>query len=269
MQPRELTATVMPTGLQAILGWPAQTSPTLTLLEEIERCGSINRAAKAAGLSYRAAWEKIEALNNLAEQSLVVRVCGGPGGGGTILTQAGRQFLDRVKLLRRELDAFMVFFGDRPEEAFDTIRTLRRIEMQLSARNVWAGRVAQVERGAVNSLVEVDLKGGDRIFSVITDNSVDRLGLTVGSEVLAIVKAPSVMLGRGIGRETITAHNILTGRINRIVRGAVNDEVTIDLPGGNTVTAIVTTGSVTNLGLVEGEEAAAVIQASNVILAVA
>ena len=61
--------------------------------------------------------------------------------------------------------------------------------MKISARNVWLGTVAKVEKGAVNSVVTVALRGSDTIVSVNTDNSVQRLGLELGSEVLVIVKA--------------------------------------------------------------------------------
>ena len=61
--------------------------------------------------------------------------------------------------------------------------------MKNSARNVWLGSVAQIETGAVNSVVTVALKGHDTITSVITENSVQRLGLKPGTEVLALVNA--------------------------------------------------------------------------------
>lgn len=141
--------------------------------------------------------------------------------------------------------------------------------MKISARNVWLGNVAQIEKGAVNSVVTVSLKGQDTIVSVITDNSVQRLELEVGSEVLAIVKAPSVMLALDVDPKKISARNILKGTIIRIVPGVVNDEVTIDLAGGNTVTSILTSASVHRLGLKEGMSVAAVIKASDVLLAVA
>jgi molybdate transport system regulatory protein len=254
--------------LRHILGWSGAESPAVTLLAEIERCGSINRAARASGLSYKSAWEKIETLNNLSERPLVIRQAGGSGGGGTVLTDEGRELLHKVAVLRREFAAFVGFFGERPEEALEALKALRRFEMKVSARNVWAGTVSRIEKGAVNSVVTVALKGGDSVVAVITDNSVMRLGLEPGSEVLAMVKAPSVMLGRDIKRESLSARNVLMGRVARIVPGVVNDEVIVDLPGGSTVTAINTCESVRRLGLAAGMEVAAIFKASSVLLAV-
>jgi len=254
--------------LQHILGWSGDENSAITLLEHIDSCGSINRAAKEVGLSYKSAWEKIETLNNLSAQPLVIRQVGGSGGGGTALTEEGKELLRQFALLRREFTAFVDFFGTRPEDALTALKTLRRFEMKVSARNVWAGKVALVEKGAVNSVVTVALKGGDTVVAVITDNSVVRLGLEPGTEVLAMVKAPSVILGREIKRENLSARNVLTGKVGRIVPGVVNDEIIVDLPGGNTVTAINTCESVRNLGLAPGVEVAAIFKASSVLLAV-
>lgn len=242
--------------------------PVIAMLEAIADHGSINQAAKSVGLSYKAAWERIETINNLSAEPLVVRKTGGSGGGGTELTEAGLLFLDRARLFRGHLEKLVGIFHDTPEEAFEMLKTLRGMEMRISARNVWLGNVRRIEQGAVNSVVTVALKGKDTIVSVITENSVRRLGLTVGREVLVIVKAPSVMLCRGVERDTLSARNILDGRINRIVPGVVNDEVIIDLAGGNTVTSILTSESVRRMGLQEGMAISAVIKASSVMLAI-
>ncbi|MFO1410055.1 MAG: LysR family transcriptional regulator, partial [Steroidobacteraceae bacterium] len=58
----------------------------IALLEAIGECGSITAAAKRAGLSYKAAWDAVEAMNNLAEQPLVSAAVGGARGGGSQLT---------------------------------------------------------------------------------------------------------------------------------------------------------------------------------------
>ena len=141
--------------------------------------------------------------------------------------------------------------------------------MKLSARNVWLGRVAEIEQGAVNSVVHIQLKGSDRITSVITDASVKRLDLKPGMEVMAIVKAPCVILGLDIDPQKISARNILTGTVSNIIAGAVNDEITIELAGGSTVTSIITSASVKRLGLAVGTTVSAIIKASDVMLAVA
>jgi molybdopterin-binding protein len=76
------------------------------------------------------------------------------------------------------------------------------------------------------------------------------------------------MFGKEIKDMKLSARNILKGKVVKIVRGAVNAEVTIQLPGGGQVVSIITVGSVESLGLKEGQEAYAVIKASSVMIAV-
>ncbi len=66
----------------------------------------------------------------------------------------------------------------------------------------------------------------------------------------------------------LSARNVLKGRVVKVVKGAVNSEVILELPGGMQIVAIITNTSVDNLGLKEGVEAYAVIKASNVMIAV-
>ncbi|HZD56933.1 MAG TPA: molybdopterin-binding protein [Anaerolineales bacterium] len=66
----------------------------------------------------------------------------------------------------------------------------------------------------------------------------------------------------------LSARNMLKGKVKQVTRGAVNSEVTLELPGGIEVVSIITNTSAENLGLTEGKEAYAVIKASNVMVAV-
>ena len=66
----------------------------------------------------------------------------------------------------------------------------------------------------------------------------------------------------------ISARNVLKGKIVHITKGAVNAEVTIELPGGAQIVSIITNTSVENLGLAEGKEAYAVVKASSVMIAI-
>lgn len=65
----------------------------------------------------------------------------------------------------------------------------------------------------------------------------------------------------------LSARNVLKGTVKRIVPGAVNSEVTVELPGGQELVSVITKSSVERLGLAEGKEVAAVIKASNVMIA--
>ncbi len=67
--------------------------------------------------------------------------------------------------------------------------------MKISARNVLKGKVKQITEGAVNNEIVVEIAGGVEMVSIITKSSSERLGLKVGKEVYAIVKASNVMIG--------------------------------------------------------------------------
>jgi len=63
------------------------------LLERIERCGSIAAAGREMGMSYKRAWELVGTLNAMFRAPVVESTRGGPGGGGAVLTEAGREIL--------------------------------------------------------------------------------------------------------------------------------------------------------------------------------
>ena len=67
--------------------------------------------------------------------------------------------------------------------------------MKISARNILKGKVVKVERGAVNAEVIIELPGGTQLVSIITNSSVDTLGLAEGKQAYAIIKASNVMVG--------------------------------------------------------------------------
>ncbi|MGE5153562.1 MAG: TOBE domain-containing protein [Bdellovibrio bacteriovorus] len=241
----------------------------VALLEKVAELGSITAAARAIGISYKGAWEAIEALNNLSERPLVERSVGGSGGGGTRLTAHGEQVLALLRDMEGELQGLLTALGGGTA-LFDHFhryfQQIRRLNMKTSARNQFMGRVSRVTRGAVNSEVILDIGGGS-LAAIITNESVDALGLAHGVEAYALIKAPWVIVTTDETLKT-SARNRLCGVVSRCVEGAVNGEVIIDLPGGKSVAAIVTKESIHSLGLQVGARACALIKASHIILAV-
>lgn len=140
--------------------------------------------------------------------------------------------------------------------------------MNVSARNVFTGKITTLVDGAVNAEVELTLPGGDKIVAIVTEGSVKSLGLATGKEAVAYVKAPWVMLLAGPATVKFSARNQLSGVVSLLQKGAVNTEVGIKLPGGTVVFSVVTNEAVLELGLKEGVPATALIKASHVILGV-
>ncbi len=67
--------------------------------------------------------------------------------------------------------------------------------MKLSARNQFKGKVVDIQEGAVNGIVKIDIGGGNVMSATISMNAIKELGLEVGKEAYAVVKATSVMVG--------------------------------------------------------------------------
>ncbi len=241
----------------------------MALLAGIDGSRSITAAARVAGLSYKAAWDAVDAMNNLAGKPVVKTAVGGKGGGGARLTTRGRDLLATYRMAEKENERFLAGVNARLKHAGRDLNVLGRLSMRTSARNQWSGTVTRIRRGAVNDEVEIRLAGGDRISSVITHVSVENLGLEAGQDAIALVKASSVMVGAaGGGRMQLSARNQLAGKITRLTPGAVNAEVVIALKGGNTVAAIITNAAARELGLDVGQKATAIFKASSVILGV-
>ncbi|WP_242538934.1 TOBE domain-containing protein [Trinickia acidisoli] len=254
----------------------------IALLAAIRETGSITAAAKAVGISYKAAWDAVDAMNNLAGEALVTRSVGGKGGGGTTLTPRAHRLIETFHAVEREHRRFI----ERASAAIDHFAgdwaLIGRIGMKTSARNQLYGTVSCVTRGSVNDEISLALPGGQMIVAVVTHESTETLGLVVGAPALALVKASWVMLvvddADAVQPLRLSARNQLRGVATQVTRGAVNTEVSLALDGATgsptdvdspVVTAVVTNESADTLGLAAGKRATAVFKASSVILGTA
>ncbi len=140
--------------------------------------------------------------------------------------------------------------------------------MKISARNQFKGIVTAVHPGAVNAEVVLDIGGGDTVVATVTNGSLSAMRIAPGKEAMAMAKASSVLLmteGQGY---TLSARNILRGRVIDVTLGAVNGEVSVQLAGGALAYAMVTHQAIAELGLEKGQAVMVVIKASSVMLAV-
>lgn len=256
------------TDLGAFLG-----DTRIRLLEAIGQHGSISQAAKHVPLSYKAAWDAVDAMNNLSDKPLVERSTGGRQGGGTRLTDHGRKLVALYRAIELESQAALDRLVARMDDGGDaaTVRgfqqLLRRLSLRTSARNQLACTVSGMRAGEIDYEVFLRLDERTELKAVITRESALALEIGIGLQVLALIKAPSVLLMTETAHR-ISADNQLWGVVSHLHDGPVNSEVTVDLEGGRTMVSVVTRESVAVLGLAAGSRVAAVFQASSVILSV-
>lgn len=245
----------------------------IRLLEEIGRKGSINQAAKAVPLSYKAAWDAIDILNNLAPEPLVVRSSGGRQGGGSQLTDYGRRIVAMYRALELEYQAALDRLSVRLHEVGDGDiqsfqRLMQRMSMKSSARNQFSGPITGLRLdGGINYEVQIQLDDDHTLVAMITRASAENLGLELGREVFAMVKSSSVMLSTD-RRLRLTARNQLWGCVTEVQGGSLNSEVMLLLPSGRTLSSVISNDSGMLLGIRPGLEVCAFFKSSSVIIAV-
>ena len=242
----------------------------VALLEAIRDTGSMTRAAKAVGISYKTAWDRVQDMNNVAAQALVQRSAGGVGGGGTLLTPYALELIAAFRHLEQEHAHMLGRLSKSMAEPQRMLDALAHFSLRTSARNQLAGSVARVQRGAVNALVALALPGGhDQIQVSLTLTSLTRLGIVPGMQAVALIKAPSVFLATGAESTRLSVANCLNGKLTSIERGAVNAEVQARLGGGQTMVAMVSLEGLAALRVEVGATVQLLFQDSSVILGVA
>lgn len=237
------------------------------LLEALQRTGSINRAARTAGLSYKGAWLLLDSACNLANEPLLETATGGAGGGGTRLTDAAVGLLRAWHELQMQHRDFLRAQEARLAQLPALHGLLRRMSMKTSARNQFAGTVSAVEIGPISAQVTITLPAGGEITATLTSAAAKRLKLKKGKEALALVKASAIVLVTDFAGWQLSARNQLAGTVSRIEKGAVSSLVVLTLPGGAAITASVTHEGVDALGLKVGTPATAVFKAYSVLVA--
>ena len=235
----------------------AQADKRIQILHLVGQHGSISQAARAAGVSYKAAWQAIHTLTNLAGEPLVDSSVGGAGGGGAQLTPAGARLLEVAVQMESARRDVLARINSPSASALAGPRT--------SMRNHLPCSIARLESdGARDPMVRavLALPGGDELASLLTRESVELLGLRPGMSVLALCKATAVQI-EPLDAPVGDASNRLPGRVLRAARGTSRDELVLTLSGGQQLVGFAARPN----RLRAGSRAQARVEASAVVLA--
>lgn len=230
----------------------------INILRRIHETGSISEAARLSGVSYKAAWQALETLANLAGVPLVEKEVGGNKGGGTKLTAAGQTVLELSEKLTKAREAVLMEFASRvtPELVPLSSATLRT-----SMRNQFPVTVEHIARGPALVRVELRIDEENILKATLTQESAQLLGLTPGCRALALCKATSVEMAREL--EPVKGSCIFSGTVIRSARRDKGGEVTLRLSGGTSIVGFAHAGH----GLELGQTAQARVSAQSVVVA--
>ncbi len=232
----------------------------IDILRQIGQGGSISQAARAAGVSYKAAWQALDTLTNLAGVPLVERTVGGSGGGGTVLTEAGRALLAAADAMAQARDAVLARLAGTQGAG----TAAARLAVRTSMRNQWPCVVRAIEGTGQIVRVRLDPAGAQALALTarITRESRELLGLEPGLPVLALCKAMAVQVEKAA--KAGGGANAWPGRATRVSRGDVGDEVSAELDAGMQMVGVAAAGS----GLRSGSRVVLRVDESAVVLAV-
>jgi molybdate transport system regulatory protein len=129
----------------------------------------------------------------------------------------------------------------------------RESSRKTSARNSFFGKIREIRRGDIQALVKLTTIGGHSVTTVITNHSLDLLGLKPGRLVTAEVKAPWVSLQKGLEEPACSAENRFNGVVTRITGGSVNTEYAVRISDGTELSAVISTESSQRLAVDTGD----------------
>jgi len=235
----------------------------IELLKTIEKTGSINAAAKEMKMSYKAAWERINGMNKLADEPLITRTTGGKGGGGTTLTSYAYELIntyDRLNELHRQFIERFAQAGENPEKL---AKILNRTFLTTSARNQIPSVIQEIKEVGINSHITMAIAGGGTLISTITSKSVKNMALNTNDDVYAIIKSSDIGISTTLP-EKKDIFNILEGTIKNIEIS--NESIEISLTINDLTTLILVKKEDQNRPLKIGDKAYAIINAKNIII---
>lgn len=154
----------------------------------------------------------------------------------------------------------------------DEIRQVARLFMEkeskrkTSARNAFFGKIQNIQRGDIQTRVKLTTIDGHSITTVITNDSLERLGLKQGGLITAEVKAPWVILQGGDTEPACSAENRFKGVLTKITRGKTSTECVVRISDATELCAVVSSAGSRHLELKEGNSVWVLFNCFSVVL---
>lgn len=164
------------------------------------------------------------------------------------------------------LTASFVSFSDddiRKVEKFFLAKESRR---KTSARNAFFGKIRAIQKGDIQTKVELITIGGYCVTTVITNDSLARLGLKAGTLITAEVKAPLVVLQKGDKEPQCSAENMFQGTVERIIQGKITTEYVVKIADGTEICSLVTSDRSHRIEIHEHDPVWAIFNSFSVVL---
>jgi molybdate transport system regulatory protein len=241
----------------------------IRLLAAVAQEGSISGAARAVGLSYKAAWDAIHSMNTLFGRELVEARTGGRRGGGAYLTLSGIRVVETLNRLEGELTrALRRLNPTLTQSGLLVSNATPGFVLRTSARNVLRGIIKDIKADNVSGDVYLAIAGRTTIYATVTQDSLRELGLCLGREVLALIKASYVSIVPSDRERRPAGCNCLRAVLVRRQRGEANIEFTLDIGSGKLLIASMQAERCKTLKLRVGGSVWATFSSRHVILAI-
>ncbi|EDZ63396.1 molybdate-dependent transcriptional regulator [Sulfurimonas gotlandica GD1] len=236
------------------------------LLEKIDEYGSISKASRAMKMSYKAAWDMVDAMNNISDKPLVQKVTGGKNGGGAQVTKVGKELINTFKKFKEFYNALLLEVDENELNSDNHLSLIRKLHMKSSSRNMITGHIKEFNTAEYNTKIEIGISEESSLYAIIPTATFIDMDLKQGDKVFALIQESSIMLSTH-ELHGISARNIIKSTISALKTDAVSTEVKLSI-GKNTLTSAISNESLKSLNLQIGQEIYAIIKATDIIVSI-
>ncbi|MFV0482190.1 MAG: TOBE domain-containing protein [Campylobacteraceae bacterium] len=204
----------------------------IELLKLIDETGSLSKAAKIMKMSYKAAWDSLNAMNSVSAVPLTQSATGGKGGGGSTLTPMAHLYIQLYEKIYEEQKNFFESIEKHIDDYDTLVQFLNRTSIRTSARNQLKGKIVSIKKDGLNSLLKID-SSGLTFYTNITTKSVEELDLEHNKELFLIIKSSWIDIVEK--KDEDKKQNLFSATIKNIEKDKNSDEYLLELENSSTL----------------------------------